>query len=152
MKKLRYGLGLVALVLNGSVAQMPTQSSAKTVIWEFTYLRSLPGQHERLAQFIRQNWFAMDSVATQRGLMNEYKLLDAGTDAPGDWNLLVAVAYPQEKGYEGIQAEFEAIRRQHVKRLIDGLDLPRLGRIVTAQKLYERTGMRPGVKPTPGKP
>ncbi len=151
MKKTIFLIGLSAPLPTRSWAQS-IPAGQKTVVWEFTYLRSLPGQHERLAQFIRQNWFAMDSVATRRGLMTEYKLLDAGEKAPGDWNLLVAVAYPQEKGYEGIQAEFEAIRSQHVKRPIDGLDLAQLGRIVTAQKLRERAGRRASTESPPGKP
>lgn len=119
-------------------------ASAQTAgVWEFTYLKSVAGQHERLLTFIRQNWFSMDSVATRQGLMSGYKLYDAGPDTTSQWNVIVAVAYPKKEGYEGIQEAFETIRRSHVNVLIDGKGLNQLGKIVDSRKLYERAGSSP---------
>lgn len=101
-------------------------------------LKSRSGEHKQLVQFIRQNWFVMNSLATRWGLMNAYKLLDAGETAPGNWNLSVAVAYSQPEGYDGVKEAFQAIRRAHVNQLVDGLDLLHLETIVALQKIYER--------------
>lgn len=129
---------LLLLWHTDSRAQLPAPAK-KPVVWEYTYLKSLPGQHERLVRFIRQNWFAMDSIAIRQELMTHYQLLDAGADAAGEWNLVVAVGYPQKKGYAAIQEAFETIRRGHIKQLVDGLDLPRLGRIIRSQTYADRT-------------
>jgi hypothetical protein len=101
-----------------------------------TFLKSLPGERDRLRQFIVRNWFAMDAVARERGLMSAYTVLDTATDE-GDWNLVVVVTYPDTRGYEGIAAEFETIRRAHQTVLIDGKGLRELGAVVGSKRTFE---------------
>ncbi len=116
-----------------------TKSSQKTVSQravELTFLKSNPGDREKLKQFIVINWFAMDAIAAKQGLMSAYTILDTGDDA-GDWNLIVKVTYPNEKGYEGIQDDFNKIRQAHKTILIDGKGLRDLGRIVSSKKTFE---------------
>jgi hypothetical protein len=103
---------------------------------ELTFLKSNPGDREKLKQFIVGNWFAIDAIAVKQGLMSEYTILDTGDDA-GDWNLIVKVAYPNEKGYDGIQEEFNKIRQAHKTVLVDGKGLRDLGQIVTTKRTFE---------------
>jgi hypothetical protein len=131
-----------ALTLFASVAHAatePTKSGDKTIrqrAVELTFLKSNPGDRERLKQFIASNWFAMDAIAVKQGLMSAYTILDAG-DETGDWNLIVKVTYPNEKGYDGIQEEFNKIRQAHKTVLVDGKGLRDLGRIVSSKKTFE---------------
>lgn len=103
---------------------------------ELTFLLSKPGDRERLRQFIVLNWFAMDAIAKERGLMRAYTVMDTGTDE-GEWNVLVAVTYADARGYEGIAAEFETIRRAHRVIPVDGRTLRELGSIVKTTRVYE---------------
>lgn len=103
---------------------------------ELTFLKSRPGDRERLRQFIVLNWFAMDAIAKARGLMSAYTVLDSGAD-DGEWNVLVVVTYPDERGYEGIAPQFEAIRREHRTVPVDGRGLRDLGAIVGSKRVYE---------------
>lgn len=103
---------------------------------EHTFLQSSPGERENLKQFIITNWFAMDKVAKDQGLIDSYRILETGTDQ-GPWNVLVVVTYKDEKGYEGIAEAFEKIRKQHKTVPANGKLLPQLGKIVDSKRLFE---------------
>ena len=103
---------------------------------EFTWLKSEPGKREALKSFIRANWFAMDAIAKEQGLMRDYHLPDTGNDE-GEWNVLVIVQYPDERGYDGIAAEFEQIRSAHQTVPIDGQTLRDLGKVIRSERWFE---------------
>lgn len=110
-------------------------ASARRVAVELTFLKSLPGERDRLVRFIEANWFEMDSIAAERGLMGEYRVLETGTDE-GPWNVLVEVTYRDERGYAGIAPAFEEIRAAHQTVLIDGKGLRALGTIVESRQTF----------------
>jgi hypothetical protein len=103
---------------------------------ELTFLKSNPGEREQLKTFIVLNWFAMDKIAKDQGLMSAITVLDTGTDV-GPWNVLVSVTYMNEKGYEGIVEAFENIRRAHTTVRIGGKGLRELGSIVESKRMLE---------------
>jgi hypothetical protein len=103
---------------------------------ELTFLKSKPGQREALKRFIVQNWFAMDKIAKQQGLMHAYTVMDTGTD-DGAWNIVVSVTYQNDKGYDGIKDAFEKIRSGHQTILVDGKTLTDLGAVVDSKRLFE---------------
>lgn len=103
---------------------------------ELTFLKATPGNRENLKEFIVRNWFAMDKIAVEQGLMKEFKVMDTGSD-DGDWNVLVSVTYRDARGYEGITVEFEKIRAKHKVVLVSGKRMAELGAVVDSRKLYE---------------
>lgn len=127
-----FTLSLTALLAAPAVAEPPAARRAV----EMTFLKSTPGAREALKQYIVANWFAMDRIAQDQGLMAHYTLLDTGTD-DGAWNLIVSVTYRDERGYEGIREAFERIRAAHQTVLIGGRTLRELGSFVESRKLYE---------------
>jgi hypothetical protein len=130
---------LCALVPTTHANTDAAKSSDKTIrqrAVELTFLKSNPGDREKLKQFIVNNWFVIDEIAVKQGLMSAYTILDTGDDT-GDWNLIVKVTYPNEKGYDGIQEEFNKIRQAHKTILVDGKGLRDLGRIVSSKKTFE---------------
>jgi hypothetical protein len=120
-------------------AEVPVADGRRAV--ELTFLKSLPGERENLKSFIALNWFAMDKIAKEQGLMQAYTVLDTGSDE-GAWNVLVSVTYSDARGYVGIVDAFERIRRAHRTVLVDGKGLRELGRIVESKKTYEDAGQR----------
>lgn len=99
------------------------------VIEEWTFLQSRGQDPAALVAFLEANWFAMDRIARDRGLISHYRLCSG---AGPDWNVVVIVGYPQAAGYDGIRAEFDAIRAAH--RPVGG-PLASLGRIVASRQL-----------------
>jgi hypothetical protein len=133
---------LVSSVALAGVAASPTAMNATASVSdrrravELTFLKSKPGERETLKRFIMLNWFAMDAIAKARGLMEGYTLLEAASEE-GPWNIVVQVAYPNERGYDGIVEQFERIRRDHKTVKVDGKTLPELGVIVETRRLFE---------------
>jgi hypothetical protein len=128
---------MLTLVFHLTAAANNTQAlvEKRSVAVEYTFLKSHPGERDALKKFIIANWFKMDAIAAERGLMSSYEVLDSGDDAE-PWDVMVAVTYMNRAGYEGIAAEFEKIRRDHKTMPIDGKGFKDLGKIVASRKLY----------------
>jgi hypothetical protein len=131
------GLGAGVAVAASLRASVPIPPVRRAV--ELTYLKSNAGMRDQLRRFIVLNWFAMDKIAKERGLMQHFRVLDTGSD-DGEWNVLVVVTYLNDRGYDGIKPEFEAIRTAHQTVLIDGKSLSDLGRVVKGIKTFEDLG------------
>lgn len=126
---------ILAGLLGGGQALASSPPAAQRAV-ELTFLKAHPGQREQLKQFIVLNWFAMDKIAKEQGLMRAYTILDSGSDE-GAWNLLVSVTYMNDLGYPGIAEAFERIRSAHRTVLVDGKGLRELGAIVDSRRLLE---------------
>ncbi len=119
-------------------APPPRTEPSAAVAVELTFLKANPCERERLVRFIELNWFAMDRIAVERGLMQDYRVLQTQSD-DGPWNVLVEVTYRDERGYAGVADAFETIRKAHENVLVDGKTLRDLGTVVSSQKTYLRT-------------
>jgi predicted SnoaL-like aldol condensation-catalyzing enzyme len=133
---LKFFSAVVTLFFVQTLILNPAASANGRRAIEMTFLKSKPTERETLKAFIVSNWFEMDKVAQEQGLIESYKITDTGSDE-GDWNLLVTVTYYQELGYEGIKKEFDAIAATHQTRLIDGKNLRELGVIVKSNRTFE---------------
>ena len=129
-------LSLAFIVLAFTTGMSTAPSSPERSAVEFTYLKSNPGEREQLKIFIVLNWFVMDKIAKEQGLMSAYTVMDTGTDE-GPWNVVVSVTYNDEKGYDGIKEAFEKIRRAHTTIRVGGKGLRELGSIVEIKRMYE---------------
>jgi hypothetical protein len=142
MTALRLSILAASLALAGChTASRPEPAHAPVIepvrAVEWTFLKSNPGDRDRLRQFIILNWFALDARAKAEGLMLSYRVLDSGDDAD-PWNLAVEVIYPDARGSDAIMTRFNQLRAEHTKVLIDGKDLKDLGRIVGSRRVFER--------------
>jgi hypothetical protein len=131
---LAQGFIAVVVAMAAITANAAAPSDRRAV--ELTFLKSNPGQREQLKSFIVLNWFAMDKIAKQQGLMSAFTVMDTGTDE-GPWNILVSVTYMNDKGYEGISEAFEKIRRAHTTVRVEGKGLRELGAIVESKRMFE---------------
>jgi hypothetical protein len=134
LRTLVTALGALLLAFLTTVATASQSTERRAV--ELTFLKSNPGEREQLKSFIVLNWFAMDKVAKEQGLMSAFTVMDTGTDE-GPWNVLVSVTYMNEKGYEGITEAFERIRRAHTTVRVGGKTLRDLGAIVDSKRVFE---------------
>ena len=120
---------------SATTSTVPTPGTERRAV-ELTFLKSNPGQREQLKSFIVQNWFVMDKIAQNQGLMRAFTVMDSGTDE-GPWNVIVAVTYPNDKGYDGIVEAFDKIRRAHTVVRIEGKTLRELGSIIETKRMFE---------------
>lgn len=132
-------IAVAAIVVAVGTFTVASAAPADRHAVELTFLKSVPGQREQLKEFIVRNWFAMDKIAKQQGLIRDFTLMDTGTD-DGSWNVLVAVTYTNDKGYEGITDAFEKIRRAHTTVRVNGMTLRELGAIVDSKRVFEHRG------------
>lgn len=128
------GAGLTA---GAALAAASTKAARPPAVVGATFLRSLDPDPAALARFIELNWFEMDRIAKEQGLMTDYALFTAPELSP-DWNVLVTVGYPQAEGYAAIAPAFEEIRRAHVVKPVDGKILRELGVIVRSVNISPR--------------
>lgn len=70
---------------------VPTAGDRAGSVWQFTYLKAMPGQRERLAAFIERNWFAMD--ARPSGWLPRRQPALHRTPADTSWNLRAVSIY-----------------------------------------------------------
>ena len=127
-------VGVALLTTRPALAK--NKDAAPTVLIEQTYLKANPGLGADLALFIEKNWFAMDEEGVRQGIFTSYWLMD-DIDENADWDLVMAVGYPQLGGYEQPEAnaKFKAIRAAHTEIPINGLGLKALGSIVKHHRL-----------------
>ncbi len=124
-----------ALALSKPVIAVPG-SPATTVLIEETFLKANEGLRQDLTSFITKNWFVMDEEGVKQGIFTSYWLME-DIDENAEWDLVMAVGYPQAGGYEepATKTKFNAIRAAHNEILINGKRLKELGRIVRHHRL-----------------
>jgi hypothetical protein len=125
---------MAALALATAAPVQAKAASPRAASFELTFLKATDGDTVSLCRFITQNWFEMDKVAVEQGLMTEYRLLRSTDPDPG-WDVLVIVGYPNVDGYSGITKEFEAIRAAHTTVPVNGKTLRQLGAIIASRRL-----------------
>jgi hypothetical protein len=126
----------VALTTTAPTTVAAANLSATTVLIEETFLKANEGLRKDLADFITKNWFVMDEEGVKQGIFTSYWLME-DIDENADWDLVVAVGYPQLGGYEdpATKAKFNAISAMHKEVLINGNNLKALGKIVRHHRL-----------------
>lgn len=127
---------LLLLITACACGQSETGKKEWQYTWTYTYLKANENQKVNLKKFIIRNWFSMDSIAVQRGLFNDYQLLEnSNSGVDSEWDFIVAVEYYTKGTYADIQDDWAEIRSNHTTVLVDGLSFPELGGIVKSEVL-----------------
>ena len=90
----------------------------------------------RVAEFVREHWYAMDARGVEAGIFTEYELLECAPDSDlCDYAMIVG--YPQALGYSdpGTQDVFTAIREEHERLNPGAADLRSVMSIVGSETL-----------------
>ena len=149
-QKMPFTRPLVALLLLSACHTTPAPASHPVpptgaslgAVWQLTYLKALPGQRDRLEQFVEQNWFVMDARAKRDGYLVDNHLL-RGSSADTTWDLLEISMYADSLQHARIDSIFRTIvRPQHVTVPIEGREFRELGRFVREETLRWRAKSR----------
>jgi hypothetical protein len=121
-----------------SLSPIPQPGAMAGAVWQFTYLKALPGQRERLEQFLERNWFVMDARAKRAGYLVDNHL-PRGSAADTTWDLLEISVYADSLQHARIDSIFRAvIRPQHNMVTVDGFEFRGLGRFVREETMRWR--------------
>lgn len=134
MNPVRRGL-VTALALGLPVAADATLPAPGVAVEEWTFLKAIAADPAALLRFLEANWLAMDRLAVARGLFAHARLHRADPADSAAWDVVMIVGYKTAAGYEGVRADFEAIRAAHRLELPDGKLLSALGRIVESRRV-----------------
>jgi hypothetical protein len=135
-RRTAFGLGLASAGSFLAPAALAKKAATKTVMIEQTFLKAKPDLRTDLAAYIEKNWFVMDQEGVRQGIFTSYWLME-DSDENADWDLVVAVGYPQPSGYEDPETKrkFKAISDAHKEELIKGRKLSELGTIIRHHRL-----------------
>ena len=121
-----------------SVSPIPQPGATAGAVWQFTYLKALPGQRDRLEQFLERNWFVMDARAKRSGYLVDNHLL-RGSAADTTWDLLEISVYADSLQHARVDSIFRVvIRPQHTMVKVDGFEFRELGRFVREETMRWR--------------
>ncbi len=133
---------LYCLLFIGSIACLKAQSGNQNT-WTFTYLKAATGQKDNLKDFLKKNWFAMDSIAVRQGLFNDYELIEnINTEDSLTWDFIVAVEYFAVGAYADIAEKWQVISKAHQTVNVNGLSFKDLGEIVKSETVQKKSDVK----------
>ncbi len=133
---------LYCLLFIGSIACLKAQSGNQNT-WTFTYLKAATGQKDNLKDFLKKNWFAMDSIAVRQGLFNDYELIEnINTEGSLTWDFIVAVEYFTVGAYADIAEKWQVISKAHQIVNVNGLSFKDLGEIVKSETVQKKSDVK----------
>ena len=95
-----------------SYAQSPNYDVGR--VWRVTYYHIRPGQSEAFWKDFRENLKPVYEEGKKQGLLSEYKVWNnVTTDRPGDWDVAVAVIYPDFAAIDQLDAKAATISIKH---------------------------------------
>lgn len=129
-------------MLVGSTTCLKAQPTNQNT-WTFTYIKSANEQKANLKEFLKKNWFVMDSIAVKQGLFNDYELIEnVSKNDTLEWDFIVAVEYFTTGAYADIADKWQAISKAHQTVRINGFGFKDLGKIVKSESVQKRSGIK----------
>lgn len=121
-----------------SISPIPQPGATAGTVWQLTYHEALPGQRDRLEQFLERNWFIINARAERTGYLVGNHLL-RGSDADTTWDPVEISVYDDSVQHSRINSIFRiVIRPQHTMVKVDGFEFRELQRLVREETLRRR--------------
>jgi hypothetical protein len=80
-------------------------------VWQVTTIHVMPGQMDTYLTSLRQTLKPLYDEAKKEGAIQDYKIfLKQTTSSPKDWDIAIAVLFPNFAALDGLTAKEEAIR------------------------------------------
>lgn len=100
------------------LAAMPTNAQSPNYdvgpVWRVTYYHIKPGQSEAFWKDVRENLKPIYADFKKDGLITDYKMwLNDTTDHPGDWDVAVAILFPNYAALDAVDAKAATMVAKH---------------------------------------
>ena len=135
-------LFVFCFLLISTTTFLKAQSSNQNT-WTYTYLKATSGQKDNLKEFLKKNWFAMDSIAVRQGLFNDYELIEnINKEDSLTWDFIVAVEYFTAGTYADVAEKWQVISKAHQTVKVNGLSFKDLGKIVKSETIKKNSDIK----------
>lgn len=135
-------LFVFCFLLISTTTFLKAQSSNQNT-WTYTYLKATSGQKDNLKEFLKKNWFAMDSIAVRQGLFNDYELIEnINKEDSLTWDFIVAVEYFTSGTYADVAEKWQVISKAHQTVKVNGLSFKDLGKIVKSETIKKNSDIK----------
>ena len=135
-------LFVFCFLLISTTTFLKAQSSNQNT-WTYTYLKATSGQKDNLKEFLKKNWFAMDSIAVRQGLFNDYELIEnINKEDSLTWDFIVAVDYFTSGTYADVAEKWQVISKAHQTVKVNGLSFKDLGKIVKSETIKKNSDIK----------
>jgi hypothetical protein len=114
MKKVIWATLFVVMLFTAlpSFAQNPNFNNGP--IWRVTYYHTKPGQGEAFWKDFRENLKPVYDAIKKEGWIADYKVwTNVTSDAPGDWDIAVAIMYPNWAAIDQLDAKAASVAVKH---------------------------------------
>jgi hypothetical protein len=102
---------LLFVALLSSLQMFAQEHYTEGPVWEVTTIHVMPGQMDTYLTSLRQTLKPLYEEAKKEGAIQDYKVfLKQTSSSPKDWDIAIAVLYPNFAALDGVAAKFEAIR------------------------------------------
>ena len=114
MKKLLLVTMCVATLLIAKAAFAQTPDYEPGPVWRLVYYRLNPGQEAVFWKDVRENLKPMSALAKKEGIQMDYKIFrNPLKDHPGDWDVLLMLAYPNYAALDQLEAKADSLYLKH---------------------------------------
>jgi hypothetical protein len=114
MKKVLWATLFVVMLLSALPIYAQSPNYDVGPVWRVTYYHVKPGQSEAFWKDIREHMKPVYADFKKEGLISDYKMwLNDTTDRPDDWNVAVAILYPNYAALDGLDAKGATIAAKH---------------------------------------
>jgi len=114
MRKVLWATLFVVMLLSAlpSYAQSPNYDVGP--VWRVTYYNIKPGQGEAFWKDFRENLKPVYEAVKKEGWISDYKVwYNVTTDRPDDWDIAVAVLYPNYAAIDQLDAKAATLVTKH---------------------------------------
>jgi hypothetical protein len=114
MRKILWATLFVVTLLTALPAYAQSPNYDVGPVWRVTYYHIKPGQGEAFWKDIRENFKPVYESLKKEGWVSDYKFwLNDTTDHPGDWDVALAVLYPNYAALDQLDAKAATIVAKH---------------------------------------
>jgi hypothetical protein len=103
-----------AALLTASAASAQSPNYDPGPVWRVTYYSIKPGQGDAFWKDIRENFRPIYDEFKKEGLISDYKFFtNPVTDHPNDWDVALAILYPNWAALDGLDAKGMTVVVKH---------------------------------------
>src|SRR5262249_40821413 len=128
MSKVLRATLFVAMLLTAVPAFAQNPNYEVGPVWRVTYYYVKPGQSDAFWKDFREHVKPVLDDIKKEGWINDYKTyLNDTTDHPGDWNVALAILYPNYAAFDQLDAKAATVAAKHYGSRGAGLGAGREG-------------------------
>jgi len=87
------GLAVCLLLLGASVYAQMVRPTHPGTVWELSFIHVRPGMDAAYDKYLASDWRKEQETLKAAGIILSYKVIEAESHAPNDWDLMLMVEY-----------------------------------------------------------